>query len=75
MRNCSGRVDMYRVITTYANGVTHNREDSFTQAQADQVGAVLDNGIHVRYAIKLIDMWNRQGSSGPIKHQYNIILK
>lgn len=67
------RVLKYHCHCVHEDGSVFERNCSFTQAQANEVGAVLEtDGIPIKSAIRLIEMWNRRGASGPIKYRYSI---
>lgn len=67
------RVLKYHCRIVYEDGSVFEKDYPFTQAQADEVGAVLEtDGIAIKSAIRLIEMWNRRGDRGSIKYRYGI---
>ena len=74
MRNNHHRVLHYEGTVYYAStGSSHTNLYPFTQAQADEVGAVLEpDGIPLLSAIKLCEMWTRRGKHESIRYSYRI---
>lgn len=70
------RVRMYEATVYYrSTGSSSTRQYPFTQAQADEVGGVLEtDGLSVVLAQKLCDRWTRRGQHGDIRYSYRIPL-
>lgn len=70
--NC--RVLKYEATVYHTStGSSHTKQYAFTQAQADEVGAVLEtDGISVISAKRLCEMWNKRGNHGDIRYSYRI---
>lgn len=67
------RVLKYRCRIVREDGSVFEKDYPFTQAQANGVGAVVHtDGIAIKSAIRLIEMWNRCGDYGSVKYQYSI---
>ena len=68
------RVLKYEATVYYAStGSSHTKQYAFTQAQADEVGAVLEtDGINIIAAQKLCEKWTRRGNRSDIRYSYRI---
>lgn len=68
------QVSKYHCRNVYEDGSVFEKNYPFTQAQADEVGAVLEpDGINIKSATRLIEMWNKRGARGSVKYRYSII--
>jgi len=46
----------------------------FTQAQANEVGAILESGgLNIKSAQRLCDKWTKRGNHGDIRYTYRLI--
>jgi hypothetical protein len=56
-----------------SSGSSHTKLYPFTQAQAFEVGGVLEpDGLAREYAEKLITRWNARGRCGDIRYSYRL---
>lgn len=70
------RVRKYEATVYYGStGSSSTSQYSFTQAQADEVGGVLEaDGLDIVLAQKLCDRWTRRGQHESIRYSYRIPL-
>lgn len=68
------RVLKYEATVYYdSTGSSHTRLYAFTQAQADEVGGILESdGLNIVLAQKLCEKWTRRGQHGDIRYSYRI---
>lgn len=68
------RVKQYVATTHYpATGETRTELRSFTQAQADEAGTVLElDGIGILAARKLCNLWTKRGAHSDVVYTYRI---
>ena len=68
------RVRKYEATTYYTStGSTHTSQYAFTQAQADEVGGVLEpDGLNIVLAQKLCDNWTKRGGRSSVRYSYRI---
>ena len=67
-------VHKYQATVYYSStGSSHTKLYSFTQAQAAEVGGVLESdGLDIILAQKLCEKWTRRGNHGDIRYSYSI---
>ena len=70
----NARVARYEATVYYSStGSSHTKLYPFTQAQADEVGAVLEtDGINIVAAQQLCEKWTKRGTHGDIRYTYRI---
>ena len=70
----NARVDKYEATVYHSStGSSHTKLYPFTQAQADEVGAVLEtDGISIVSAQQLCAKWTKRGAHGDIRYTYRI---
>lgn len=68
------RVLKYEATVYYGStGSSHTKQYKFTQAQADEVGAVLEpDGISILAAKRLCEKWTKLGGRGDLRYSYRI---
>ena len=67
------RVATYKRTIINPTGLESAETCYFSQAQADEIGAVLESdGISIKAAIRLCEMWTKRGNFGQIKYIYTI---
>lgn len=68
------RVTHYHATVYYAAaGSSHSKDCPFTQAQADEVGGVLEpDGLNINLAVKLCEKWTRRGNHSDIRYSYSL---
>lgn len=69
------RVQEYEATVYYdSTGSSHTKTYKFTQAQADEVGSVLEpNGLNIKSAQSLCEKWTCRGNRGSIRYTYRLI--
>ena len=68
------RVRKYEATVYYGStGSSMTKQYAFTQAQADEVGGVLEiDGLDIILAKKLCEKWTRRGQHTDIRYSYRI---
>jgi hypothetical protein len=68
------RVLKYEATVYYSStGSSMTKQYPFTQAQADEVGGVLESdGLNILLAKKLCEKWTQRGQHGDIRYSYRI---
>lgn len=68
------RVNQYSATVYYGStGSSHTKLYPFTQAQANEVGAVLEtDGINIESAKRLCEKWTKRGNHGDIRYTYHV---
>jgi hypothetical protein len=74
MMTSNARVKSYEATAYYTStGSSNTSIHKFTQAQADDVGGVLEtDGLNIILAPKLCDKWTRRGNHTSIRYSYRI---
>jgi hypothetical protein len=70
----NARVNKYEATVYHSSTCSsHTKLRPFTQAQADEVGAVLEtDGINIVAAQRLCEKWTKRGSRGDIRYSYRV---